>query len=212
MTKKNRLLFFTLSSISGAVFCIFSYFVNTDIFRRIDYSSMVFLQKVIPRNADVPFSILTILGSTEITVLLASLMFAGFIIINRHIFLGLILFLMIFIFELTGKLLIYHPKPPQLFNRYALDIFLPSSFIVHTEFSYPSGHVARTSFIAVIFLFFILWNRKFTYKNQIPAFLSVILMSIIIISRIYLGEHWLSDVLGGLFLGTAVGSLSLAFW
>lgn len=64
-----------------------------------------------------------------------------------------------------------------------------------TDYSFPSGHTAA-SFAAVFALYFsgsALWK---------PA---SALAFLIAFSRMYLYVHWPSDILGGIFLGLAVG-------
>ncbi|MET3115011.1 membrane-associated phospholipid phosphatase [Pedobacter sp. CG_S7] len=71
--------------------------------------------------------------------------------------------------------------------------------------SFPSGHV---TFYTVFFgfLIFLMYSIK-----EIPqilrlsvATISALFIMMISISRIYLGAHWLTDVLGGYFLGSIV--------
>jgi membrane-associated phospholipid phosphatase len=78
--------------------------------------------------------------------------------------------------------------------------------------SYPSGHLARTAFIAVVFAFIIYSSNKLskTQKQFLYCFI-VIIVGLMFVSRIYLGEHWFSDVVGGSFLGGAMGLLSVLF-
>ncbi len=67
--------------------------------------------------------------------------------------------------------------------------------------SFPSGHAA-TATIFFGALLYALWrnlkNRQLEYLSMV---LGVVLVFLISVSRLYLGVHWLSDVLGGVALG-----------
>lgn len=178
----------------------------------IDYDSMVYLQKIVNRGFDIPFSLITLAGSTEITLIILGIIFSIILFKKRHFFLGLSLFFFIFILELLGKLYVYHPLPPKIFSRYALNFYFPSGSLIDTHFSYPSGHMARTSFLAIILLTFIFWSKRGKLKKIFSVILIGTFILVVFISRIYLGEHWLSDVLGGLVLGTGIAFVSLSFW
>ncbi|MDY0908775.1 phosphatase PAP2 family protein [Microbacterium sp. CFBP9034] len=71
---------------------------------------------------------------------------------------------------------------------------------VHT--SYPSGHVAfATALVTVLALLF---------RHWIWWAVGAVWAIWMAWSRTYLAAHWLTDVIGGLFLGVAVGILSWA--
>jgi len=63
------------------------------------------------------------------------------------------------------------------------------------DFSFPSGH-AGSAFACAVVLF-----KKTPKKYGISA---IVLALVISFSRIYLGVHYPSDILAGIFLGTAV--------
>ena len=83
----------------------------------------------------------------------------------------------------------------------------PSDLLVHVaaklgDYSFPSGHV---TFYTAFFGF--LWFLTFTLlkPSWIRTLLLVIFGALIVlvgVSRMYLGEHWASDVLGGYLLGS----------
>jgi undecaprenyl-diphosphatase len=200
------------SILIGILYFILCYLVNKDIFRTFDFTVMQGFQSITPRFVDLPFSILTLTGSSEFTAFVLVIIFLLILWKKKRYFSSLSLFFSIFIFEIFGKLFIYHPFPPPLFNRNVLPIKLPSSFIVHTNFSYPSGHMARSSFIAGILLYIILRSKLSREKKIVIAVLFFIYILCMVYSRVYLGEHWLTDVLGGMLLGISVSLLSVAFW
>ncbi len=83
----------------------------------------------------------------------------------------------------------------------------PSPDLIHVfqqlnDFSFPSGHVLfYTSFFG-----FLLFLSYTLLKDSWPRTLALVvlggLVALIGLSRIYLGEHWASDVLGAYLLGS----------
>jgi membrane-associated phospholipid phosphatase len=76
----------------------------------------------------------------------------------------------------------------------------PEVASVHLDtYSYPSGHamIAVATYGAFAYLF---WNRR---SHWLIAAATVVIVGLIGFSRLYLGVHYLSDVLGGLTAGTA---------
>jgi undecaprenyl-diphosphatase len=80
------------------------------------------------------------------------------------------------------------------------------------SYSFPSGHVMfYVGFFGfLLFLTFILFKR--TIKRRIGIILLALLILGVGISRMYLGEHWASDVIGGYLLGSLCLILSIQFY
>ena len=79
------------------------------------------------------------------------------------------------------------------------------------RFSFPSGHAA-SSIVLYGFLAFLLTREKKAMVRWTIALMATVLVGLIAFSRLYLGAHWLSDVLASLGLGTAwVALLSIAY-
>jgi len=70
-----------------------------------------------------------------------------------------------------------------------------------SSYGFPSGHVAMS--IVIYGFLFVVLSRGLPGSRRWKALPVVVVYSSIIgISRLYLGVHWLSDVLGGLFIAT----------
>lgn len=78
-------------------------------------------------------------------------------------------------------------------------------------YAFPSGHVAHS--VAVYGFLAVLLGRELgDLQRRLLYTAAGLLITAIAFSRLYLGAHWLSDVLGGLTLGTAwVALLGIAY-
>jgi len=197
--------FLLISFLTFSFFILFSYLVHKNLFTVIDFDTTVRLQDNIDRRFDDPFSVLSDIGKFEPMLLLLIIL-----ILFRKKLWGIIafaLFGVLHVIELFGKFFVDHPPPPEFLLRTKHLIEFPQ-FHVRAEFSYPSGHAGRAVFLTAILGFMVARSKKLTQTQKI--FIISILGAydvLMIISRVYLGEHWISDVVGGGLLGIALGLL-----
>jgi membrane protein DedA with SNARE-associated domain/membrane-associated phospholipid phosphatase len=79
----------------------------------------------------------------------------------------------------------------------------PSGFmIVASSSSFPSGHVAMSLVVFGLLGFFT--GRLFENSRGIINLIVVVLVGLIAASRLYLGAHWLVDVIASIFLGLTI--------
>ena len=166
---------------------------------------MVRIQDRIPRQFDQMFSYVTLLGEIEVTLGICLLM-SFLALIRKHFwaFLGWLMIVPASLVEIFGKLVLFHPSPPVFFHRTILPEYLPQ-FYVHTNFSYPSGHMTRSIFIITVIFYLVVFSKQNFVIKSIETLILIGLVFMLALTRIYLGEHWLSDVLGGLLLGLSMG-------
>lgn len=85
----------------------------------------------------------------------------------------------------------------------------PYQLYLDKSFSFPSGHVFDTTLLILVIITFILPQLKNETYQIICGVLLVIWNGFIIFSRIYLGMHYFTDVLGSVFLALAIWTFTL---
>lgn len=206
----KRITFFFWGMGLFLVFVFFSYLVHKDIFTQFDFDTTVRVQNNISRRFDDVFSTFSDIGKFEIMTVLLVVIFAA---LRKFIAGGvaLVLFFGFHVFELFGKFFVDHAPPPQFMLRTKTIIDFPQ-FHIRADNSYPSGHAGRTMFLSMILLILI-WQVKGLNK-YLKLFLSACVIGfdiVMLVSRVYLGEHWTTDVVGGSMLGIALGLFGAIF-
>lgn len=78
----------------------------------------------------------------------------------------------------------------------------PVDALVHAGgYSFPSGHATAIMIVCVIAIYTLARKFSSTTKREIFIVSLVLLTALIGFSRLYLGVHWFSDVIGGFALG-----------
>lgn len=121
-------------------------------------------------------------------------------------------FVVLSLVEVYGKNFIPHPGPPFFMIKQPTTIF--PQFHVVQPYSYPSGHAARATFIGIISLSLVTGHvlqksgRLGMRRWMIGGIVGYVVF--IYMSRMYLGHHWLSDIIGGALLGGGFALFPLA--
>lgn len=210
LTRQN--LYFFISGIFILLsFFAFTLWVRANHLESFDFDTTVRIQNITPLRLDSFFSFLSVIGRFEFTtpalfiVLLLWSKFKPKRIIAVFLVMGMLAFA--HVLEIVGKSILEHPGPPNMFLRSQFSEF--PGLHVHTQASYPSGHAMRIIFLGVIYLYI-------SFKSRLPLILKLGAYfflagttAAMLYSRVSLGEHWTTDVIGGAILGLSMALLSL---
>jgi undecaprenyl-diphosphatase len=108
------------------------------------------------------------------------------------------------------KTLVVRDRPGQLSWSHPLPSYLDSLFGQHAPIghnSFPSGHAVSSFAIAVA----LAWCFRKTEHAWI-GWVAIVWACLVGFSRVYMGVHFLSDVIGGAAVGAAFGTLFWLVW
>ena len=160
--------------------------------REIDNAAFDLVQSVRAPALDLAASVVTVFGQTGITIVVAlGIAVVRFRAYPRAALIPLFIFVVIAV-EIGLKLLVPDAPPPHERSRSVDLVPFVKSPLVN---SFPSGHVARFAFLLRI-------------ADPVPTWALAVGIVVMVVTRLYLGEHWLSDTVGGAILG--VGGANVA--
>lgn len=191
----------TLAWRSAAVFIALAALVALGATREIDLATTHAFQTLASYPLDLFVNWHTLLGQLAITLPAAAVL--AVVAWRRHggwAWLAPIAILATGPIELVFKFGLVHPGPPEELTR---EFFNPLGVRVEAPSSFPSGHMARLTFLAVIL------------AGMLPSRLAWIgaatFVGLSLFARVYIGDHWLSDAVGGLALGAGIAATATAW-
>lgn len=203
----KKYLLVLLGALVFFAFVFFSYLVHKDVFTSFDFDTTVKLQDNLPRRIDPYFSMLSELGNFEFLLIFLIILLLVFRKFVAGVFV-IAFFAAFHLIEIYGKTFVQHPPPPEFMLRIEKLLEFPQ-FHVRSEFSYPSGHSGRTAFVSIILMFLVGKSKRLKPIHKFIIYSIVICFDIaMFVSRIYLGEHWTTDVAGGALLGAALALIA----
>ncbi len=195
------------------IFYFFSKYVRSGVMRDMDFAVTVKVQAKIPGRLDEIMDDGAILVDPIVSSIIVFGL-TGWLFLKRKgfraklsVFIIPVVFLGLTYLEVYGKHVVPHPGPPFFLIKNPTTIF--PKFTIIEPYSYPSGHAARVTFLAVTMIG-LWWIKLQKDRQKLILVTSLILCYVLFIytSRIYLGHHWLSDIIGGGILGLATGIFS----
>ena len=163
---------------------------NSSLYKSIvnfDYKVIEFFGNINDKRLIAAMSFITNFGDWYIPIIIIVCIFLFlknkwyfYLVSGSYLFSGIVVFI--------TKNLVQRPRPLEALIR------IPSSF------SFPSGHTL-TSLVFYMTLFYLMTEKSNTVVRLIFGLLFCLLICVVAFSRVCLGVHFFSDVMGGFILG-----------
>ncbi|GAB4038413.1 phosphatase PAP2 family protein [Spirosoma gilvum] len=165
--------------------------VNSEPMVQVDHGFTQWLFQERSKPISQLFYALTWLGSPYVTISLTLL--GSFVLYrqkkSRNILILWVLMVCVSLFVQVGKRTFIRERPVEV------------GYYTETGYSFPSGHSATAMTLYGLLGYWLVRGRKRIRNRWLVGFSAVSLILVVGFSRIYLGVHYLSDVLGGYLLG-----------
>ena len=185
--------------VSSILFLVISILIFTGIITSLDDTVSSYIIGIRNNKLTKHMINITNIGGGYCLICISLLLLIIFFKKRRYPILIIINLVLVFLSSRILKLIFRRSRPDGLF------------LVNETGYSYPSGHV-MVSFAYILFIIYLIW--KYIKNKTLKIVLSVILIIITLLisfSRIYLGVHYFSDIIGSIFIALAYLSLFISF-
>lgn len=192
---------YIIATILLILFVLNTILVVANAYNAVDLAVRDFLMNFYSATTDKIMQIFTFLGSTTWIILLSLVIFLFFLLYEKKTnfaFATAVVIIASTILNQITKFIIQRPRP----------FYMPEG--LESSYSYPSGHTMASASLYG-FIIYLICKTNISRGNKIffSSLLAVVIL-MVMTSRIYLGAHYFSDVVGGLlFSGLLLITLSI---
>ena len=199
LTTKRRLFFAISSLILGTILFVFAYIGMCQNTGLGSFNQPVLNWMLAHRSGDLTniAKFVTNIASPIYFAILTFLIVVVWALIKREVWRPLVLAMAVSVSAVTSfilKLVIMDSRPPIANMVPAFEL----------DYSFPSGHTI-SMVVLLLVLGYLVYSRHFSYPRLFAwGAATIIVGSSIAISRLYLGYHWLTDVIASAGLGFVI--------